>query len=206
MPIYVDTRDPSGATPLVCSVDVDPGQVCFPRIARLLVDAGADTTSAVRVTGIRSEVLSNATPLDLTNYILRQRKRGFSTEEQLNRFEAVRRLLLPVDAAHAISCLWPRDFRPITNTQEAAHRTKTPSAPLIIMVQIIRQRASRRRVLLTALFRWVVMCTMPPIPVRCHGCCIMVTARCSVGVVWKISATDHSLTQAVLFFTEPAAL
>lgn len=71
---YVDTRDPSGAAPLVFSIDVDAGQVCFPRVARLLVDAGADTMSAVRVTGIHGEVLSYAPPLVLTNYILADRR------------------------------------------------------------------------------------------------------------------------------------
>lgn len=51
---YVNARDPGNprfdATPLVCCIGVS--SVCSPsvRIARLLVDAGADTTSIVQVT------------------------------------------------------------------------------------------------------------------------------------------------------------
>lgn len=169
---YVDARDPSGTTALVCSIDVGVGRLCLPRIARLLLDAGADPTSDVRMTGIEGGVIWNSTPLELTNYTLRE-KGGFSTGEQLNRLKAMRRLLLQVEAVHAVSWLWPRYFPSITEVQEGARWTKTPSTVLSMMLQIMRQRAARRRyssVLSGNLLRWEEIGDVIPIPVYFRHC------------------------------------
>ena len=82
-------------------------------MVQLLVDAGADTTREGRRK--KSVSVSNfGPPLALTNKLLRQVHVAGedSTEEQLNRLEAVRRLLMQVEAVHAVSWLWHIDIYP----------------------------------------------------------------------------------------------
>lgn len=52
------------------------GGRCSPRIVRLLVDAGADTTSAVRFTSTTDgdKIDFSKTPMDLTTSSLREKK------------------------------------------------------------------------------------------------------------------------------------
>ncbi len=124
-----------------------------PRIVRLLVDAGADTTTALRVT--------NQTPLASISRMLREKKivGKDATEDQLHRLEGIRRLLLRVEAVHAVSFLWPVDAPSIIGTaaEDGASRKVATSTPFRMMLPILRRRARRPRVLLACLFRWVVM-------------------------------------------------
>ncbi len=86
-----------------------------PRIVRLLVDAGADTTSALRITNADGEVVFNDTPLSLASRLLREKDMHGkddtedAAEEQLHGLVGIHRLLLRVEAAHAVSFLWPVD-------------------------------------------------------------------------------------------------
>lgn len=68
--------------------------------------------------------------------------------------EAIRRLLLRLDAVHAPSWLWKTGAAPITDA--AVHdtsRRETLSNPVTLMLPILRRRARRPSVLLAALSR-----------------------------------------------------
>ena len=127
---------------------------------RKLVEAGADTTSPVRITDsdVGSKVVFDGTPLALTNLHLRKKSlvRTKATEDQLHRLEAIRHLLLQVESVHAVSWLWPNAVPSISHVAaEGANKTNTTSTPLIAMLPILRRR-TRRRVngLFAGLLRW----------------------------------------------------
>lgn len=132
-----------------------------PRVFPLLVDHGADTTTPARVLPegrFRDEVV---TPLDITSCVLLEKKATDgkdATEEQLLGMDGIRRVLLRVEAARAVSLLWPDT--PTTTADGAAQGTSrtetTTSAQLTRMLPILRRRARRPRVLLAALLRWAV--------------------------------------------------
>ena len=67
------------------------------------MDAGADTTAAVRVT--TKGVTSTFTPLAHAGYFLGARRVGGkdALESQVHSLEAIRRLLMRVEAVHAVS-------------------------------------------------------------------------------------------------------
>lgn len=130
-----------------------------PRIARMLVDAGAPPTAPLKMTprdGGREETY-NTTPLHLATDFVLEKKVAETTlsEEQLHALQAVRRLLLQEEAVHAVSWLWPRDV-PMQNAG-GARKTTSTAKPLMLMVPIVRRWAGKpaRRVVLRALFRWV---------------------------------------------------
>ena len=152
---YVNTRGSFGETPL--RVAITFGR-CSPRAVRLLVDAGADTTLGVRVTGDHGAVVSDETPLETTTRCLRsERVAGKdATEEQLHRLEGIRRLLLRVEVVHAVSWLWHNDV-PIGRTPGDSKWDKAPSIPPRVMLPSLRRRAGRRGVVLGSLFRSVGM-------------------------------------------------
>ena len=145
---YVDTLRFSGRTPLICNIMFPH---CSPRMVRLLVDAGADLTLASPRDG---------TPLALAWTQLRMKMIHVqpATEEQLNRLEAIRRLLLRVDAVYAASWLWTSGDEHLRNNALAVEggdgNSTAPSAQLASMLPIMRWRAARRGVLLSAMFRW----------------------------------------------------
>lgn len=131
-----------------------------PRVVRLLVDAGADTTSPILLEdGENGGVLFQGTPLAFTTQCLLEMnfaERKF-TDKDLHRLEAIRRLLLRVEAVRAVSWLWPSDVRATPHTAEGTTaQTKTAFVPLRTMLPILRRRYRRRDVLLVAVFRWVV--------------------------------------------------
>ncbi len=153
---YVNSR---GGTPLLLALGFGGISSPSPRMVRLLVEAGVDTTSAVRVTNTRVEVGVNGTPLVVVSHVLREKKIAGkdATEEQLHRLEGIRRLLLRVEAVHAVSFLWPVGIPSMIGTaEEGTNRKKSASTPLRMVLPILRRRARRPRVLLAALVRWVV--------------------------------------------------
>lgn len=140
--------DSSGKTLLFCSIANWRHNTT--RILRLLIDAGADTTTAVRLKGAGKAVVFDGTPLAFTAFFLRVRKRGGedATEEQLQQLKGVRRLLLQVEAIYAVSWLWPSAFPVI-----CAEDTPKIFAPLMATLPVLRRRARRSGVLLAALSR-----------------------------------------------------
>ena len=157
---YANTRNSSnGRTPMCSAISVaGPNS---PRIVRMLVDAGADTVSAVRFTDtwrIGPDVVVNAAPLALTVRMLLEKKVAGkdATEKQLHSLEAIRLLLLRVEAVRAVSWLWPSGVLCIVHAAaEDSGRTKATSTMLGAMLPILRRRTRRRGgvLLATAMFR-----------------------------------------------------
>ena len=156
---YANAKDPCGRTALVQAIVF--GGYTAARVARLLVDAEADTTSTVRIrTDPQGSVFFRGTPLTLTAHYLHALQiagGAEATQEQLGWLEAVRRLLLQVEAVRAVSWLWPSDSRSVVPAAaEGARRSTTTSDQLASMLPILRQRARRPQVFLGALRRLVM--------------------------------------------------
>ena len=120
------------------------------------MDAGAHTTSAVRIVDSAGGRVFDGTPMALTTRSLREKKTGRTkaTEEQLHRLDAIQRLLVRVEAVHAVSWLWPYRVPCIVRAAvESESGTKVAPAPLTLMLPMLRRRARRPRVLLAALLR-----------------------------------------------------
>ena len=168
---HVNRTERSGRTPLMCCMGFggysSPSgdfRSPSPRIARLLVDAGADTTSNVRLVDREWRLLYNDTPLGFVNRMLREKKIGEddATDHQLHRLEGIRRLLLRVEAVHATSWLWvngddgvpPGTLAVVRGTTGKAAK-KTASTQFATMMPILRQRARRRAALMSLMLRFV---------------------------------------------------
>ncbi|CAN0135695.1 unnamed protein product [Pylaiella littoralis] len=148
---YVNARDPNGASPLLSSIaGCRPSS---PRIVRLLIDAGAGLTSFQNMGNC---VGWGRSPLELTTCMLRDKivEETRATEEQLQTLEAIRSLLLRVEAVYAVSWLWPSDVRPTGQAAEGTSGTKTPSAQLRMMLPVLRRRSESRGMLAATLVRW----------------------------------------------------
>lgn len=125
-----------------------------PRIARLLMEAGADRTSIVRLLhddGGGKVVFNDTTPAYAAGMPRGEEKtrEGEATEEEgPHRLEAIRWLLLQEAGVHAVSWLWGGDYpHAVCAVAEGASRTKTSSKPVMMMLPVMRRRALRRTVL-----------------------------------------------------------
>lgn len=132
----IDHHD--GATPLFCAVS--PGR-SSPRIARLLIDAVAHARSAVEIKTPAGGSFFKGTPLGFATACLRRRsvQGGAATQKQLNRLVAIPRLLLRVEAVHAVSWWWPRGAASAARAavsapgaQQAASAAGTPLATAVL--------------------------------------------------------------------------
>lgn len=150
---YVNAATSShlGRTPLCCSI-----VACSPRVVRCLLDSGADTTRGVH----NSHGICTETPLAFTVAFINEltAEGKDANEDKLRKLEAIRHLLLQVDAVHAITWLWLRRDVPAggaNGTKRTRRTTVAPAAgsPLRLTLPILRRRAGRRRVLLAAIWR-----------------------------------------------------
>ncbi|CAB1103771.1 unnamed protein product [Ectocarpus sp. CCAP 1310/34] len=121
--------------PPVPTIEDEGGRWCFPRIVRMIVDAVADTTSAVRVLKLGLLPVKE-TPLGLAH-----------------KLSAVHRLLLRVEALHAASWLWVSDAPDIAHTAEVTKRTKVIPPARSRMLPVLGL-STRRNALLSAVLRW----------------------------------------------------
>lgn len=153
---YVNAQDHAGKTPVISGILLC--RPCSPRVVRMLIDAGAYTDSVVRLENPLGVEFFRGTPLTfLENYANDKRKAGAS-EETSNMLEAIRRLLLRVDAVHALSWLWhSSDTSAMSHAAASKAMTKkaptTAKMPLIRMLLILRRRAKRRNVVLASLLK-----------------------------------------------------
>ena len=162
---YVNSCDEYGVTPLFRSISFGEDsngvlQLISPRIVQLLVDAGADTTKALRATDAEGIVFNCGTPLAYTIQNLRRKEAGEKdlTTEQLHRLEAVRRLLLRVEAVRAVSWQWHIDASVAKRVGRGGmSKAETSSPPLRLVLPILRRRVKRRGLVLSTIFRLVVM-------------------------------------------------
>ena len=161
---YVNSScDISGATALFRSIDAVPSadgvrQLISPRIVRMLVDAGADTTSDVRVRTGEGDFYFCGTPLAYATLCLRDKKiwGEDATEEQLHRLEAARRLMLRVEAVRAVSWLWRTDAPVPQRAGDSATKANRTPTPLSLMLPVWRRRARRRGRVWAPLIRFVL--------------------------------------------------
>lgn len=156
-PYVKNTRDdPLGRNPLRRSA-VEACRAAAPRVVRLLVDAGVDTSSAVPVTKTRGGYgpASVMTLLEFTKRSIRKGTAGgnTATEKELHGLEAIRRLLLRVRAVRAFSWLWFNDAPLIDREGEGTGKAETAPAPLGGTMPALRRRA-RRGMPLAPLFRY----------------------------------------------------
>ncbi|CAN0443625.1 unnamed protein product [Ectocarpus sp. 12 AP-2014] len=100
---YVDSRNDYQCTPLFVAV-----AAAAPKVVRLLLDAGANERLTRPVSYSFRGPLENETLLELANRNLgcEMHKGQRATEEEMNRLEEARRLLLRVEAVRAVSWLW----------------------------------------------------------------------------------------------------
>ncbi|CAM9171215.1 unnamed protein product [Ectocarpus sp. 8 AP-2014] len=148
-----DTQDHLRRTALLSSIDTYDDQSSSPRVVRLLIDAGADTTSAAPFESAENQVVYNDTPLEYAGRKLHEKAIGGkpATEEQLNGLVGIRRLLLRVEAAHAASWLWPSEVSRICDaTAEDSNRTRTTRP--ILSSSILDQTTRRRGTILATMF------------------------------------------------------
>lgn len=156
---YVNQKQPDGRTPVVCSI----GRALLsgsPRVLRLFLDAGADTASTVRIANEEGVEVFSGTPLAYTTWLLRdQQAQGIdSTKGQPCSLEAVRRMLLQLEAIRAVSWCWQSDAsssieRAVQDGTPRAKSTLTTDPPLGLTLPRTRRRARARRVLVMAISR-----------------------------------------------------
>ena len=147
---YVNTRDNLDTSPVMYAIGFAGRSSA--RIVRRLIDAGADTSSTCRVKNYDDVIFYN-TPLTFTRRLLREKQliRGkVFTEGKLRRLEAIRRLLLRVEAVHAVSWLWAN-----VAAGDASKTGRATPIPLTSTLPILRRRARRPGIVLSPLFRWV---------------------------------------------------
>ena len=153
---YVNTCDDNGLTPLYCAVTAFDGNGSLsPRVVRLLLDAGADTKKGIlfKIPGGR---IFRSTHLAFATRMLSEKEVGGqdATQDQLDRLEGIRRLLMRAEAVNAVSWLWFDDTPSIHQTVEGTTRTRRTSPPVTLMLPLLRRRAARPRMLLGAVFRF----------------------------------------------------
>lgn len=153
-----------GITPLLTAIQAS--RSWSPRVARMLVDAGADTTSVVRLPdapggkpqytptpmcSINRNVVQNA----LQKLVANGKP---ATEEQVHSLEGVRRLLLRVEAVHAVSWLWPSVTTPVIGClgEVTSGGGMTTSTPLRMMLPLLKRRTEVRGLLSAAMSRWAM--------------------------------------------------
>ena len=148
--------DAAGRTPLLRSVTARTRP--SPRIVRMLVDAGANTTSAIALKNRAGEVTCTTTPLDLTIRRLQEERAAAAAgagagaaaaaegenKTVVHGLEAIRRLLLQVAAARAISWAWPNPKIPIIGAQHAKTTFLASKRGLVSVPPVVNQRGNRR--------------------------------------------------------------
>lgn len=126
--MYVNNRNSLGFTALFLSVGAASS-----RIARMLLDAGADDA---KPSPLDCRGAHFVTPLGYTvaTLAIKMLKGKSTTEDQLHRLEAIRRLLLRVDAVRAMSWVWPRKAHAVGQAKgkRAAVNVSTPLGGLIV--------------------------------------------------------------------------
>ncbi|CAN0264637.1 unnamed protein product, partial [Scytosiphon promiscuus] len=134
-------------TPLVSTFKLESFHA--PRFARLLLDAGADTTSDVRFpcdSDEGEEEEFSGTPLELATSYFRRFSANLEVRcEFVGGLKGVIQLLQPVETVHAVSWTWPID----TGRPTGSKREKKSTLP------ILKRRAAKPRVLWAALSRCV---------------------------------------------------
>lgn len=146
---YVNNHNSCGVTALCLSVEA-----ASPRIARMLLDAGAEGTKASRLMYGRTTV-ELLTPLAYAVRVLadKQLHGKLATEDQLHRLEGIRRLLLQADAVRAASWLWCTNIPVIPQVVGGGRGKLARKASTSLGMLKTRRGSGVRRALLASFFR-----------------------------------------------------
>ncbi|CAB1120289.1 unnamed protein product [Ectocarpus sp. CCAP 1310/34] len=145
---YVNKFNRFGLTPLLENINCGH---CSARIVRLLVDAGADTTAAFRLTGKKGQAIAATTQLTAMECLVLEKRAKGDTGEQRHNLQATFRLLLQVEAAHAISWVWPTGSHSVDRPPRGQSRAE---APVRLTLPMTRRDTGTRRALLGAMSRY----------------------------------------------------
>lgn len=129
---------------------------CSSRIARLLVDAGIDTVTPLRIAlALGGAVYEDTLLLDHVKRRLREKNVGGkdATHEQLDGLEGICRLLMRVEAVHAVSWLWSAGSVSTACAARVTRKSKTLAPSVINTLPVLRRRAARPGMLLRPAFR-----------------------------------------------------
>lgn len=121
------------------------GRTPSTKIVRLLVDAGADTTSAIGVQWGDSEPFESTPAQCLQTAFDADSTESGIVEEHLGALKGILRIFQQVPAVHATSWLWPKGA--------AKGKRVKKSSVFAIVLPILKKRAKKRHVLLAALTR-----------------------------------------------------
>lgn len=127
-----------------------------PRIARLLVEAGADTTSPILCKWEGRRAFMGYPVQSLRTAIRADSEEEDVDDEHLFRLERILRLFMQAPAVHATSWLWPNSTGGrvgVVITRVKSKKVKKPSA-IVRMLPLLRRRGAKRRDLLLAVERW----------------------------------------------------
>ncbi|CAM9872799.1 unnamed protein product [Ectocarpus fasciculatus] len=156
---YVNKQQPNGITPVACGIE-RASLSGSPRFLRLFLDAGADTSSTFRIVNKEGVEVFSGTPLAYTTWFLRlpEAQGTDSTEGRVCGLEAVRRMLLQLEAIHAVSWCWPGDASASIEqaAQDGTPRAKptlTRDPPMGSVLPGRRRRTRAGRLLVTAASR-----------------------------------------------------
>lgn len=126
-----------------------------PKTARILVEAGVNTSARVRIVTKCGVEAHDTTILNFTNRRLREKKvfGEDATEDQLNGLKGIRRLILQVEAVHAVSWLWYTKPPLVVRAADGTRKRKVASTPFRTMLPILRRRTALPGVLFGPAFR-----------------------------------------------------
>lgn len=151
---YLNALGSSGQTPLFGAIVA--AKFSSSRVVRLLADAGADMASPVRLTDKAGMVFFNDTAMAFVHHFLTNKDihgKPTITDDELHSLEASRRVLLRLEAVHAVSWLWT-SCAPSVAYAAAEDTTGSQMTPMASMLPVLSRRTRRPRVLLAAMFRW----------------------------------------------------
>ena len=145
---YVNHQNKStGLSPLLCCLRGSSPKTCTSRVLHMLIDAGVDAATIFE--GFCENKSVGYTSLDVVNTRISSHleKHGLGDDCDIVRsLRGLRRLLMTVDAIHAVSWGWNAATTPVTGPHN-----KKPGTQLPIMRRM--RKATKTRVVLRALFR-----------------------------------------------------
>jgi len=139
-----------GMTPLLCCITQDNPTMVATRVVRMLIDAGADTTTVFYDRDTEKSVGCTAREIIDAKICQRYSLFGFGDHSDTMRaLQGVHRLLMQEEAIHAVSWGWA-DYT-------KGHRSPAKKSPTLLPLTRRESRVTKSRVVLRALFRRVFL-------------------------------------------------
>ena len=125
---YANTVRGVVGKPLLCCLTSASVTASSPRIMRMLIDAGADTRFTFACLNDSGHFLHRSTALQLVTKMIDEKKSGavVFNEEQMHGLRGMRRLLVQVDAARAVSWGWTSWTSAASSSSQNVTKTLLP--------------------------------------------------------------------------------